>query len=121
MRTIYFIPILASCALLTACESCNKKTASDATVQTHYTDTTVVASDPDTINGSNTSDAARVTGAKSSDATPGRRAANGSGNANSAADKSGYGAPDGTDAENHDGDQYTRNDATPKPTGPPIK
>lgn len=26
-------------------------------------------------------------------------------------------APDGTDAENHDGDYYTRNDTTRKPTG----
>ncbi len=33
----------------------------------------------------------------------------------------GYSAPDGTDAENHDGDQYTRNDNTPMPTGTPVK
>ena len=30
-------------------------------------------------------------------------------------------APDGTDAENHDGDYYTRNDTTRMPTGTPIK
>jgi hypothetical protein len=35
--------------------------------------------------------------------------------------KSGYSAPDGTDAENHDGDQYTRNDTTRMPTGGTIK
>ncbi len=28
---------------------------------------------------------------------------------------------DGTDAENHDGNPYTKNDQTPQPTGPPIK
>ncbi len=33
----------------------------------------------------------------------------------------GYSAPDGTDAENSDGDYYTRNDTTQQPTGPPIK
>ncbi len=32
-----------------------------------------------------------------------------------------YSAPDGTDAENRDGDYYTRNDKTPMPTGTPIK
>lgn len=30
-------------------------------------------------------------------------------------------APDGTDAENHDGDSYTRNDTSRKPTGTTIK
>lgn len=30
-------------------------------------------------------------------------------------------APDGTDAENHDDDYYTRNDTTRKPTGTTIK
>jgi len=29
----------------------------------------------------------------------------------------GYGAPDGTDAENHDGDQYTKHDTTRMPSG----
>ncbi len=33
----------------------------------------------------------------------------------------GYSAPDGTDAENHDGDMYTRNDTTRMPSGVPIK
>ncbi len=35
--------------------------------------------------------------------------------------KNGYSAPDGTDAENHDGDMYTKNDTTSMPSGPPIK
>lgn len=30
-------------------------------------------------------------------------------------------APDGTDAENHDNDYYTRNDTSRKPTGTSIK
>jgi hypothetical protein len=34
---------------------------------------------------------------------------------------SGYSAPNGTDAENHDGDPYTKNDTMHRPTGPPIK
>ena len=33
----------------------------------------------------------------------------------------GYSAPDGTDAENHDGDMYTKHDTTQRPSGPPIK
>lgn len=33
----------------------------------------------------------------------------------------GYSAPDGTDAENHDGDQYTKNDQKPMPSGTSIK
>jgi len=35
--------------------------------------------------------------------------------------KKGYSAPDGTDAENHDGDMYTKHDTTRMPSGPPIK
>lgn len=35
--------------------------------------------------------------------------------------KSGMSAPDGTDAENHDGDMYTKNDNKPMPSGTPIK
>ncbi|GEP51896.1 hypothetical protein FNO01nite_25680 [Flavobacterium noncentrifugens] len=34
---------------------------------------------------------------------------------------SGMSAPDGTDAENHDGDMYTKNDNTKMPSGTPIK
>jgi hypothetical protein len=33
----------------------------------------------------------------------------------------GYSAPDGTDAENHDGDQYSKNDQRRMPTGTAIK
>lgn len=33
----------------------------------------------------------------------------------------GYSAPDGTAAENHDGDMYTKHDTTRMPSGPPIK
>ncbi len=32
-----------------------------------------------------------------------------------------YSAPNGTDAENHDGDPYTKNDTTPMPTGTSIR
>jgi hypothetical protein len=35
--------------------------------------------------------------------------------------KSGYSAADGTDAENHDGDMYTKHDTTRMPSGVPIK
>ncbi|HEX8561532.1 MAG TPA: hypothetical protein VF676_01010 [Flavobacterium sp.] len=35
--------------------------------------------------------------------------------------KSGYSAPNGTDAENHDGDPYTKHDTTPMPTGTSIR
>jgi len=35
--------------------------------------------------------------------------------------ESGMSAPDGTDAENHDGDMYTKNDNTKMPSGTPIK
>jgi hypothetical protein len=34
---------------------------------------------------------------------------------------SGYSAPDGTAAENHDGDMYTKHDTTRMPSGVPIK
>lgn len=33
----------------------------------------------------------------------------------------GYSAADGTNAENHDGDMYTKHDTTPMPSGIPIK
>lgn len=35
--------------------------------------------------------------------------------------KSGYSAPNGTDAENHDGDPYTKHDTTSMPTGTSIR
>ena len=34
-----------------------------------------------------------------------------------AKEKTGYSAPDGTDAENHDGDPYTKHDTTRMPSG----
>jgi hypothetical protein len=36
-------------------------------------------------------------------------------------DMTGYSAPDGSDAENHDGDMYTKHDTTKMPSGVPIK
>jgi hypothetical protein len=104
-----------------SCDSCNKKHDADSTATT-YTDTAAVQANADTSDVANASDMA--TPNTSASGTSGHAKINSSSkSATKTDDKSmkGYSAPDGTDAENHDGDQYTKNDATPKPTGPPIK
>lgn len=114
--------LAACCATVSiSCESCNKKSAdADARVATSN-DTIQVSADNDAtlssdLNAAETKESP-ANSAPAGSSAKGASAAKGSNEPN----KSGYSAPDGTDAENNDGDQYTRNDATPKPTGPPIK
>lgn len=102
-----------------SCDSCNKKhdeTLTDETT-TVYTETptdTAITADteaavPATEVTSNRPD--RAKGAKNTTAVKDKTDKS----------KDGYSAEDGTDAENKDGDQYTKNVEKPMPSGPPIK
>ena len=126
-KTVYALTLSAlfGIAFLTSCNSCNKKTnttTTDATT-TDVAEPTYVDTPPDSIstaqaNGESANDQA-------SSETSGSSASKPKSGSSKTADQSkstkGYSAPDGTDAENHDGDQYTRNDQKPQPSGPPIK
>lgn len=101
-----------------SCDSCNKKQdsvpADSTTIGYTETDTT------QTGTGGNSDEASSQSAPIPSQSTrEGKRKTP----RTQSEDKSlkGYSAPDGTDAENHDGDQYTRNDNTPMPTGVPVK
>lgn len=113
--TIFKTTLLLLLALnLTACDSCNKKT--DSTVPAY---STTDYKEVDTTNLAETEAAADPeVGTAVQTKTPKSQTVKGKAKTD---DQSGYSAADGTDAENHDGDQYTRNDDKPMPSGPPIK
>jgi len=123
MKSKMLLPITALLLfgnLIVSCDSCNKKNASDSSAVS-YTDSTATAteSNADTTVVANANETPTPASAATSTSTKTKTSKSDS--KAKGASKDGYSAPDGTDAENHDGDQYTRNDATPKPTGPPIK
>ena len=120
-----FLNITASLLLVgsltVSCNKCGSKTTetTTTTITTTTTDSTDMGSVPpnDGANIDNTSGATNSKGTTQSAATATKT---------KATDKDGkslegYSAPDGTAAENHDGDQYTKNNNKPMPTGPPIK
>ena len=109
--------------VMVSCDSCNKKTEADASTVT-YTDTigngfTATTADTTVVADKNADDN------KANSAPSGNAKTNAKSDAKNAkkngSSVGGYSAPDGTDAENHDGDQYTQNDQKPRPSGPPIK
>lgn len=117
-HTIASLLIVGS--LAASCNGCDRNkdnpTPADtvATVESEAVDTTVMA-DANAVDESAASDASSETKSKSA-ANSSVRKSDKNGNSTK-----GYSAADGTDAENHDGDQYTRNDQKPMPTGPPMK
>ena len=116
-KTIYFIATtLLMGSIVASCDSCNKKQDANVTTATESPMTTE-SSDVATTDTTATI-ATQATGTTS--AGKGAQKGNTSKTATDKPDK-GYSAADGTDAENNDGDQYTRNDKTPMPSGPPIK
>jgi hypothetical protein len=104
-------------ASIASCDSCNKKNDVPDSTATSYseTDSTLVSADTITTDNAG-NDATQSAGSNRSN-----KARSGSDTKTNGSSVGGYSAPDGTDAENHDGDQYTKNDESPKPTGPPIK
>lgn len=118
MKTTIFrmavLPLLA--VSLAACDGCNKKkdaavpaysTTDYKEVDTANVDNAQIATEPESAN-------ANAPQTQTRKSTPAKSKA-------TTDDKSGYSAADGTDAENHDGDQYTKNNEKPMPSGPPIK
>lgn len=116
----YIAVLVLAGTLTTACDSCNKKQESvpaDST-STGYTETDTTQTE--VVDNSNADEASAQSAPIPSQSTrEGKRKTP----RTQSDEKSlkGYSAPDGTDAENHDGDQYTRNDNTPMPTGVPVK
>ena len=120
---------LIACLLLvgginSSCNSCNDKkdpqvdsstqqvTVTDSTANSGYND---VAAEENGIANAEMNATGKASVSKSS-------GSNSKGSGSNAKSKKGdklkgYGAADGTDAENHDGDQYTRNDTTRMPNG----
>lgn len=109
--------LIAMATLAASCESCSKKTPETTPVETvSTTENTYVDAVPDTVATAAVSpdDEASGGNATRSSTTPKTATATKS-------DQDGYGAANGTNKENNDGDQYTRNDPKPMPSGTSIK
>lgn len=107
-------------SMAASCDSCNKKhNDPDGTTVTTETTTTETTADTTITADATTAEPATSTSDANSKST--RTSSRNAGNAQTDKSKSGYSAADGTDAENNDGDQYTKNDQKPMPTGPPMK
>jgi len=128
MKTPYnfAVSLLLLTALTQSCKEKNDAAINDTTEVTAVD--TASAIENDTVTTS-VSESAQSTSAETPTSTgihasntrsstaPGNRAPG----ANKPTTTQGYSAPDGTDAENHDGDQYTKNDQRRMPTGTAIK
>lgn len=121
MKTNLILMALATAGvtLTTSCESCSKKTTETQTLTDTVSsaDNAFIEAVPDTV--ATASQDAPAAGSTSSN-TKAKSGAT-SGKAAKPESKSGYSAPNGTNAENNDGDQYTRNDQKPMPSGTSIK
>lgn len=127
MRFLPFIIVLLVGNLFTACNSCDNKDNDplpvqrpDVTLSPEQSDMSTTADTEITTDGNQNTDGenqkTQTTKVKSSVTT---RAAKKPGtNPNTITD---YSAPNGTDAENHDGDPYTKHDTTSMPTGTSIR
>lgn len=113
-KSAYVFALSCTLALGSAC----KKETQEITTEEQYIseDTTIV----DTT-ASVSVDQKHIESANN--ATSGSKTTMNSNTASTASKKNsgGYSAPDGTDAENHDGDQYTKNNPKPMPTGTTIQ
>ena len=122
MKTNLILMALATAGLTltTSCESCSKKTSESTAVAdtTAAADQAYLEAVPDTV--ATAAQDATATSSASGGKSKGKSGA-ASSKTNGNESKSGYSAPNGTDAENNDGDQYTRNDQKPMPTGTSIK
>ena len=114
--------VMIAAILSVSCNSCDKRPGSDLpTVDAteNYNDAYPAT---DTLATGDAGDETPTTGTITS-------AANKQSGSNAATDsktqkaekKSDYGAKDGTDAENHDGDMYTKNNQKAMPTGTSIQ
>ncbi|MGK4568807.1 hypothetical protein [Flavobacterium sp. 3HN19-14] len=106
-------------ALTVSCNKCGSKTTetTTTTVTTTTTDTTDMGNLPPDASTDQASDNSGAgSGNKSTTANASSTKTKGAKDKNGKS-LEGYSAPDGTDAENHDGDQYTKNNNTPQPTG----
>jgi hypothetical protein len=121
MKSIFtIVPALILIAATTIlCNGCNDKNNVE---NTDNTETTVPADGASADGGYYDADGNYSEG---NGRDSGKGTASGSGRNSDGTPKTnknnGYSAPDGTNAENNDGDMYTKNDTTPMPSGPPIK
>lgn len=116
-----FAGLFVVASIAASCDSCNKKhdNPDGTTMTTETTETSETAPDTTVTADATTTDAA--SGATNAGSKATRVTPRNAGNTKTDESKSGYSAADGTDAENNDGDQYTKNDQKPMPTGPPMK
>lgn len=123
-RTINGMLAFFATAILVSCKSDDKKpvteTNSTTTTTTITETTTIDSSDRADVSGTDVSSGTKVSNAKAT--------VKSTNTVKSVKNKSKEDpdilvtrTKDGTDAENHDGNPYTKNDQTPQPTGPPIK
>lgn len=116
MKTTY-LTITASLLLLAglsvSCDGCKDKKATDTEEVNVSVETNGQNSAYDRTSGNDANSDGTYSGTKSG--------SNSSATSKTGKSKNGYSAPDGTDAENHDGDMYTKHDTTPQASGPPIK
>ncbi|HMI08363.1 MAG TPA: hypothetical protein VK528_12500 [Flavobacterium sp.] len=116
LQTIAALLFIGS--LTTSCNSCEKKPETATAPETVTTAATPAADTTATANAAVADEATTATG---SERAAKKRTTGKTGKAATAKLDKGYSAEDGTDAENYDGDQYSKNDQTPMPSGPPIK
>jgi|GEM_PF-5714920 len=105
---IVFLPLVLLLALTSCKKDCDCPDSKDANSTTEVT----TVDDQNGTQSQNTSSSRSAARSGGNPATLKKSGTN---------DNLSHPAPDGTDAENHDDDYYTRNDTTRKPTGTTIK
>ncbi|WP_298151867.1 hypothetical protein [Flavobacterium sp.] len=120
------IAVLSTAAVMVSCKSDDKKpvTERNSTTTTTVTETTIT-DPPAPANGVTTNMESGSNSAAKKDVTANTKSKatvkSGKSKSNEDPDILITRTKDGTDAENHDGNPYTKNNQTPQPTGPPIK
>jgi hypothetical protein len=115
------IACLMITGLTVSCNNCRRQAVAEKdtpamTVDTITPSEVAAGHAPESVATSDNSDSRPVVNSSNR-----KQSANRSQDSKADPSKSGYSAPDGTDAENNDGDQYTKNDNRRMPTGTAIK
>ena len=120
---ISLVTLVFASILTTSCNSCNNKQASEIPVTDGTANYNEAYAEADTLA---TGDAGTISTAVENSGTSAAKRRSGGATANNKKvqkedKKSDYSAKDGTDAENHDGDMYTKNNQKSMPTGTSIQ
>ncbi len=118
------IAFMLVAAINVSCNSCDKRQGSEVPAVTSTTETEYnhSAPAPDTIATAEMDNSSSIPiGTSKSSSTTGTKQSTTTTTNTKTASKSGYSAADGTDAENSDGDMYTKNNKKAMPTGTSIQ